>query len=162
MTNKMRYDKIKDIVFTVIMMHRKYRKNKNLEKSQLPRYALLLCALAVSAAGFSGCSEVKEKSSIVLPATPALVMQTSWAVITSSHLRLRDSPSIESRAEATLWRGSILEIVSKNSAKEIVDDEEGYWYRINFDGLHGWVFGAYLKTFQSRVEAEESSRELKR
>ena len=108
------------------------------------------------------CDAPEEIVSIELPTTPALVMQTSWAVITSSHLRLRDRPSTDSTAVATLWRGSVLEIVSKTGSKEIVEDEEDLWYQINYDGLAGWVFGAYLSTFESKAQADESARELRR
>lgn len=89
-------------------------------------------------------------------------MQSTWAIITSSHLRLRQGPGTTYNAEATLWRGSVLEIVSKTSLKEVVEEEEDFWYQINYDGLAGWVFGAYLKTYDSKAKAEASARELQR
>ena len=99
---------------------------------------------------------------IELPATSALVLQTNWAVITSSHLRLRGSPSTGAPVMATLWKGSVLEIVSKTSTKETVEDAEDFWYQISYDGLAGWVFGAYLDLHESKNRAEEFSRELQR
>jgi len=119
---------------------------------------VLVCASFALAA----CEDDKEMAPIELPATPALVMQTTWAVVTSSHLRLRESPSTDSTAVATLWQGSVLEIISKTSSKEIVEDQEDFWYQIDYDGLGGWVFGSYLQTYDSKEHAEESARELRR
>jgi hypothetical protein len=145
------------------MMHRRLRKNKkhNTAGKSWTRRIIRVFALAAALSAVA-CDTPEEIVSIELPITPALVMQTSWAVITSSHLRLRDGPSIDSTAVATLWRGSVLEIVSKTGSKEIVEDEEDLWYQINYDGLAGWVFGAYLSTFESKAQADESARELRR
>ena len=99
---------------------------------------------------------------IELPATSALVLQTNWAVIKSSHLRLRGSPSTSAPVLATLWKGSVLEIVSKTSTKETVEDADDFWYQISYDGLAGWVFGAYLDLHESKNRAQEFSRELQR
>jgi hypothetical protein len=114
----------------------------------------LFCAVA--------CDSRNTAEPIDLPATTALVLQTNWAVITSSHLRLREGPGIGAGVLATLWKGSVLEIVSKTSTKEMAEGEEGFWYQISFDGLDGWVFGTYIELFDSKNDAEESSRELRR
>ena len=108
------------------------------------------------------CDPRETVEPIELPATTALVLQTNWALITSSHLRLREGPGTGASVLATLWKGSVLEIVSKTSTKEVVEDEEGFWYQISYDGLAGWVFGTYLELFDSKSAAEESSRELRR
>ncbi|MBN2049936.1 MAG: SH3 domain-containing protein [Spirochaetales bacterium] len=109
---------------------------------------------------FSFCSREDVVLDIELPPTPILSIKTSWGVITSSHLRLREEPNLESRAITTLWRGYVLEIVSQGPEKETVEDGYDYWYRINFDGLQGWVFGSYLDIFDSRDQAETAAREM--
>ncbi len=129
------------------------------KKTRLPGF--LFCAtvcLFISAA----CDNRDTVAPIDLPATTALVLESNWAVITSSYLRLREGPGTSSAVVATLWKGSVLEIVSKTSTKEVVEDEEGFWYQISFDGLAGWVFGTYLEFFDSKHGAEESARELRR
>jgi hypothetical protein len=75
---------------------------------------------------------------------------------------LREGPSTGARVLATLWQGSVLEIVSKTSTKETVEGEEDFWFQISYDGLAGWVFGTYLELHDSKIRAEESSRELQR
>jgi len=119
-----------------------------------------LAGIAVLA--MSGCNSGEKVAPIDLPATTALVLQTNWAVITSSHLRLREGPGVNSPVVATLWKGSVLEIVSKTSTKDTVEEGEDFWYQISYDGLAGWVFGSYLELYDSKSRAETSSRELQR
>lgn len=108
------------------------------------------------------CARIEEIGEIELPVTPVLTVENNWAVIVSSHLRLRDAPSTDSAAIATLWKGSVLEILSKTNLLEMVDDLAGFWYRISYDGLNGWVFGPYLLLYDSQAMAERSASELKR
>ena len=44
---------------------------------------------------------------------------------------------------------------ARSDAEDTVENEVGYWYRINYDGLKGWVFGSYLEIFDSRAQAEK-------
>jgi len=122
-----------------------------------PLRALLLL---FAAAFFSGCSEEQAIPDIDLPPTPVLSIKSNWGVINSSHLRLREKPTTDARAITTLWRGYVLEIVSQSAEKEMVEDEVDYWYRINYDGLQGWVFGSYLDLYDSREKAELAAREM--
>lgn len=117
---------------------------------------VFLSLLLFSCSGNEGVQEIE------LPPTPVLGIQTSWAVITSSHLRLRERPTQDSSAIITLWRGSVLEIVSKRNRKETVEGLSDYWYQINYDGLQGWVFGGYLDLYDSPELAEEATKALER
>ncbi len=108
-----------------------------------------------------GCKKEVVLKDINLPATPVLSVKNRWGVIESSHLRLRKRATVESPAITTLWRGYVLQIVSQGSQKEIIEDNENYWYQINYDGLNGWVFGSYLKLFATKDTAERASKELK-
>ncbi len=110
---------------------------------------------------FIACKDEKTVFDIELPATSVLSVQSRWSVINSTHLRLREKPDIESKAITTLWKGYILEVVSQGSKKETLENEEGYWYQVKYGGLQGWVFGAYLKFFDTRDAAERSSREIR-
>jgi len=110
---------------------------------------------------FSSCREEKKIADIKLPATKVLSVQSRWSVINSTHLRLREKPDTNSKAITTLWKGYILEVVSQSTVSVTLDDEEGYWYQVKYGGLQGWVFGAYLKFFDSKEDAERSSREIK-
>ncbi|MBI9102815.1 MAG: SH3 domain-containing protein [Spirochaetales bacterium] len=109
----------------------------------------------------SGCPGEEEKVVLDIPlhSTPAIRLETSWAIITSSHLRLRSEPSLESEAVSLLYRGYIMEILSQTPFTEVVEEKDDYWYRISYDGLQGWVFGGYLEIYNSRDDAERASLE---
>ena len=111
---------------------------------------------------FYSCGKKESYPDIKLPATPLLSLSSRWGVITSSYLRMREKPDINSRPVTTLWKGYILEIVSRSPGEKIVEDKKGYWYQVTYGGLQGWVFSTYLRLFDSLEEAERSSRELRR
>lgn len=139
-------------------MHRRYYIGKHC--LTMRRLIIVLACLALISA--YSCGKEEGMAPMELPATSVLTVQSTWAVITSSHLRLRDTPSTESKALTTLWQGSILEIISKTSTKDSADDQADYWYQINYDGLHGWVFGAYIMAFESREIAATEAGKLKK
>jgi len=109
---------------------------------------------------FSGCSKNTEMKEINLPPTSVLKVQSSWAVITAPHLRLREEPSVSSRVIRYLRKGFVLEVIQKTTKMEIIEGETNYWYRVNFDGLNGWVYGSYLMMFDSKEKAEAASRNI--
>ncbi|TFG63815.1 MAG: SH3 domain-containing protein [Spirochaetales bacterium] len=116
--------------------------------------------LLISAAGLmlpAACKRNPKISSITLPPTSILQIQSSWAVINSSHLRLRQDPKTDSPIITTLWKGNVLEILMKSTSRETVEDEVDYWYKISFSGLTGWVFGSYLGFYSTREEAMQAS-----
>ena len=158
MTRKSRNATIRQIVFTWTMMQRRYYIGKHyLRMEKLTLMLTWLIAITVSS-----CAKEDAITPMELPATSVLTVQSTWAVITSSHLRLRETPSTESKALTTLWQGSILEIVSRTSTKDAADDQIDYWYQINYDGLHGWVFGSYIMAFESRDIAEIEAGKIKK
>ncbi len=106
------------------------------------------------------CEKKSQEKKITFPATNVLSIQSNWGVVTSTHLRLRDKPDVESKAITTLWKGYILEILSKTNEPEVIEREENYWYQVNYEGLNGWVFGAYLDIYRSRKTAESAAEEL--
>ena len=111
----------------------------------------------------TGCNGEEEKEPLDIPlhSTPSISMETSWGLISSSHLRLRTDPSLEAEPVSTLWRGYILEILSQTPFSEEVEGMTDFWYRISYDGLQGWVFGGYLEIFNSRDDAERASMEIR-
>jgi len=120
-----------------------------------------ICVLLIlfASAGFTACEKQEQIRPIQLPATSVLKVQTTWAVINAPHLRLREMPSNASRVIRYLKEGFVLEIISKSGTLETLEGEENYWYQITFDGLNGWVFGAYLDLYDSKEQAEAASRE---
>ena len=126
-------------------------------------FNLFFFLILIILASLLGCQKQEERRypDIELPVTPVLTLQTNWAVITSSHLRLREKADVSSPALNTLWKGSVIEILSQTSNQETVEDITDYWYQISYDGLKGWVFGGYLKIFRSKDEAVRVSREYR-
>jgi uncharacterized protein YgiM (DUF1202 family) len=122
---------------------------------------ICLLILIFASGLFFSCKEEKRIPDIQLTATKVLSIQSRWSVINSTHLRLREKPDLSSKAITTLWKGYILEVISQNTESEILENEEGYWYQVKYGGLQGWVFGAYLQFFDSKENAERSSREIK-
>jgi len=122
-------------------------------------YILFIICLA---AFLTGCEQKEESfEDIELPPAPLVSESENWAVIESSYLRLRERPEAESRLVTTLWRGYVLEVISRSPEKVIMDDEEDFWYQVNYDGLQGWVFGSYLVVHDSREAAEIDARAIR-
>jgi uncharacterized protein YraI len=55
----------------------------------------------------------------------------------------------------------MLEILSRDERKVRVEGRDGYWYQVVYDGLQGWVFGAYLQLFEEESEARRAARGMK-
>jgi len=127
----------------------------------IPAMKICLYVMFFLTSLFFSCKNEKGFPDIKLTATKVLSIQSRWSVINSTHLRLREKPDLNSKAITTLWKGYILEVISQNTVSENIDDEEGFWYQVKYGGLQGWVFGAYLKFFDSKENAERSSREIK-
>ncbi|MDX9801549.1 MAG: SH3 domain-containing protein [Spirochaetia bacterium] len=126
--------------------------------NSLLRFSLAVIVILI----FSSCSKKEQIIIIDLPATQVLEQNTNFAVITSSHLRLRVEPTTKSKAITTLWKGYILEIISRSTKKEIAEGQENYWYQINYDGLRGWIFGAYVKVYPTLEKAKEASKAMQK
>ena len=110
---------------------------------------------------FFTCKREEKITAIELPPTPVLSAQSSWGVVTSAHLRLREEPTINSKVITTLWKGYVVEIFSKRTHTETIEGKTGHWYQVVFQGLNGWVFGAYIDLYSSKERAEKAAAELK-
>jgi hypothetical protein len=102
------------------------------------------------------CAKKEIVRPIELPSTPVLSVNSRWGVVRSSHLRMRENPNTDSKAIFTLWKGYIIEILSRKNKKDTIEEETNFWYQISFNGLHGWVFGAYMDIYESKDEAEKA------
>jgi hypothetical protein len=134
-------------------------KINNMERKGLS-FATVLLSIVIAVFSLGGCAKDNEPKEITFPPTSVLNVQSNWGVINSSHLRIREKPTTDSKAITTLWRGYVLEILSRTSEKEVVEEREDYWYQINYEGLSGWVFGAYLDIYRSKRMAEAAAEEI--
>jgi uncharacterized protein YgiM (DUF1202 family) len=111
---------------------------------------------ALGACGRSGSSE-----RVTLPPTPVLSIRSTWAVVKSPLLRVRDAPSNQSTVLSHIRMSAVMEVLTRSDKEETVENESAYWYRIDYQGLKGWVFGSYIEMFDSRPKADKYSASLK-
>lgn len=96
----------------------------------------------------------------MLPPTPVLSIRSTWAVVKSPLLRVREGPSNQSTVLSHIRMGAVMEVLTKSDKEENVEQESSYWYRIDYQGLKGWVFGSYIEIFDSRSKADRYSSTL--
>ncbi len=53
-----------------------------------------------------------------------------------------------------------MEVLTREDKEETVENETAYWYRIDYQGLKGWVFGTYIELFDTRSKADKFSATL--
>jgi uncharacterized protein YgiM (DUF1202 family) len=119
-------------------------------------YKLLFLTLIIFTLLIPGgsCKKNPDQETITLPPTSVLSIRSTWGVVTSNFLRLRERPSKQSRMLTGIPRGMIVEIVSKTEEKVTIEDKNDYWYHVVFNGNRGWVFGAYVLIFNSQKDAK--------
>ena len=120
----------------------------------------IICIVAFLFLLISVSCKQEEKEKIVLPPTSVLTVRSNWGVVTSNFLRLRERPSKQAKVLSGIPKGIVVEILSNTEIPVTIEKETAFWYRVNFDGLYGWVFGAYLEVFNLKNEAEEYSRKI--
>jgi hypothetical protein len=131
-----------------------------MKRSVTANLAVLILVLSIAPLSLLSCEKEQPVERIDLPPTPVLTLSSDWAVIRSPFLRLREEPLQKAKIVAHLRRGSVLEIITRTEAKETIDKVSSYWYQVNFGGLRGWVFGAFLEVLDSRSKAESFASEL--
>lgn len=123
---------------------------------------MLLAALAVAMlASAVSCGRGGSAERVTLPPTPVLSVRSSWAVVKSPLLRVRDQPSSQSTVLSHIRLGAVMEILTRSDKEDTVENETAYWYRIDYKGLKGWVFGSYVEMFDSRTKADAYAATLK-
>jgi hypothetical protein len=125
----------------------------------MKKYYMAIAIIFIITSLYS-CKKKEEIIVIDLPPLQVLEQHTNYAVIISSHLRLRAEPSVKAKAITTLWKGYIIEIVSKSSKMDSVEGVDNYWYQITYGGLKGWVFGSYIKLSPSYEKAKEEAQKI--
>ena len=119
------------------------------------RQALLhLIFIAFAPLAFLSCARGGGQEKISLPPTPVLSIRSTWAVVKSPLLRIREEPTNKATVLSHIRMGTVVEIIAKSDREETIENEVSYWFRINYEGLKGWVFGSYLEIYDSRSKAE--------
>ncbi len=97
---------------------------------------------------------------MTLPPTPVLSIRSTWAVVKSPLLRVREGPSNQATVLSHIRLGAVVEVLTRGDKEETVENESAYWYRVDYQGLKGWVFGSYIELFDSRTKADKFSATL--
>jgi len=118
----------------------------------------LLGALTLTALGACGRSGSSER--VTLPPTPVLSIHSTWAVVKSPLLRVREGPSSQATVLSHIRMGAVMEVLTRADKEDTVENESAFWYRIDYQGLKGWVFGSYIELFESRAKADKFSSTL--
>ena len=118
-------------------------------------------ALATLAFAVFSCNRSSGAERVSLPPTPVLSIRSTWAVVKSPLLRVRDQPSGQATVLAHIRMGAVVEVIGKSDKEDTVENETSFWYRVNYEGLKGWVFGSYVSVFDSRTKADAYASSLK-
>ena len=120
--------------------------------------ALAVCLGAVAA--LTSCARNGTSERVTLPPTPVLSIRSTWAVVKSPLLRVREGASNQATVLSHIRMGAVMEVLTRGDKEETVENESAYWYRIDYQGLKGWVFGSYIELFDSRSKADKFSASL--
>ena len=118
---------------------------------------LLLAAVLIS---FVSCGRSRGTERVILPPTPVLSIRSTWAVVKSPLLRVRQDPSNQATVLSHIRLGAVVEVLTKSDKEESLENESAFWYRVDYQGLKGWVFGTYIEIFDSRTKAENFAAKL--
>jgi hypothetical protein len=120
---------------------------------------ILTVVLLLSVA--ASCSRGGSSERVTLPPTAVLSIRKTWAVVRSPLLRVRDDSTSQSTVLSHIRMGAVMEVLTRSDKEDIVENETAYWYRIDFQGLKGWVFGSYIEIFDTRAKADLFAATLK-
>lgn len=94
--------------------------------------------------GLISCAQHEGKTALLLPPTPVLQITTRWAVVEVPVLRLRDTPTTAGAVLSLLSAGARVEVLTQTVDEMEVDGQSDHWYQVNYNGMRGWMFGAYM------------------
>ena len=115
---------------------------------------ILLFMILIS---FSCTNKNIEYKEIRLPYTPILTSGSSWGVVISNYVRVKENPSDSSAMLTSLTKGAIVEVLFLSREQEKVNS----WYYINIDGTKGWITEQELDIFAAKEEAVTISEEIR-
>ncbi|NIT36907.1 MAG: hypothetical protein GTN49_10480 [candidate division Zixibacteria bacterium] len=82
---------------------------------------------------------------VAAAANPELKLSTPLSATLKKPFCLHESPDIDSVTIICLNAGAPLTLVARLRDKEVVDGQEGHWYKAEVKGgASGWVFSTFL------------------
>ena len=125
------------------------------------RRSVVAFVAAAALLSLAACGGGSRSERVNLPPTPILTVRSTWAVVTSPLLRIREDPENKATVLSHIRLGAIVEVIAKSDKEDTVENETAYWYRVNYSGLKGWVFGSYIEVFDSKTKAEKFAETVK-
>ncbi|WP_079686589.1 SH3 domain-containing protein [Ohtaekwangia koreensis] len=59
----------------------------------------------------------------------------------------RDQPSSSARVLLTIPHNEIVGIIDKNGGSETISGRTANWYKVDFKGKEGWLWGGYIEIY---------------
>lgn len=78
------------------------------------------------------------------------------ATITGDGLRIRGAPNTSSEVLGKVNKGTRVEALAHTDETDSIDGFTGYWYKINYKEITGYVFGKYIKVDRGTFIPSES------
>jgi len=116
------------------------------------KYLLIFSLLIFS------CKEEILNENIDMPSTAVLTVQSRWGVVNGSYIRITDINDRHNNIIATLRKGDIVEVLSKETEK--FSNDKTYWYEVVFGEIHGVVPENQLDLYDSKAKALNASKQL--
>ena len=120
--------------------------------------AAILAVLLLSAV--ASCSRSGSAERVTLPPTAVLSIRKTWAVVKSPLLRVREDSTSQSTVLSHIRMGAVMEVLTRSDKEDTVENDTAWWYRIDYQGLKGWVFGSYIEIFDTRAKADHFASTL--
>jgi len=73
-------------------------------------------------------------------------------VQTAAGLTMRDNPSTSGKAIIVIPDGNTVKIIEKGTTEQTIAGKTSIWYKVDWNGSRGWVFGGFLNTGSSVSE----------
>lgn len=102
----------------------------------------------------SSCSAARMEQVVTLPATPPLSRSIGYAVIVSSYVQVRDTPSSEGVSLGYYRRGAVLPIVERRSVRQ--NDAARVWL-LNAGDEKGWIPESDVSLFDNEAKARTAA-----
>ena len=79
-------------------------------------------------------------------------------VVNVDRLRFRSDNDIHSKTLRYLDKGTIVVIIEKDNIRVKIGEMEDYWYKIEYKGITGWVFGYFIDVYSSYDNAKTGAK----
>ncbi len=101
-----------------------------------------------------GCKK-NDQWMIDLPETKKVTGLNQWAFVAGKNSKLMSEPGMNADVINYLNIGSMLEIIKKDDKLSSLNNENDYWYYVDYEGENGWIFGTYINIYNTYEEAEK-------